>query len=254
MTKPLGIAVSTDGGRIYVTQSSGDQATLLLDAAGKPVAVLAPPAELTAHASQLYVAVNPVTGDVYATDRTAGAVNHYRADGTYVDQFDNGPTIDVWQPLAIAFDTTGNLYVSDVGGADQTVHVFGPDGALIRNLGSEGLFSFPNGIAVDKSGFVYVSDSNNGRLLVFDTTGTQVAIVKRGPGRASSACRAASPSMTPDGCTSSTRSGRGCRCTARSSRATRSRRSLPGSAGRERPMAPSSSPTESRSMAVVACT
>lgn len=183
LTKPLGIAVSTDGARIYVTQSSGDQATLLLDGAGKPVAVLAPPADITAHASQLYVAVNPLTGDVYATDRTAGAVNHYRADGSYVDQFENGPTIDVWQPLAIAFDTNGNLYVSDVGGGDQTVHVFGPDGALLRNLGSEGLFSFPNGIAVDKAGYVYVSDSNNGRLLVFDPAGTQVAIVKRGPGQ-----------------------------------------------------------------------
>jgi tripartite motif-containing protein 71 len=181
LTKPLGVAVSPDGSRMYVTQTSGDQATLLLDSTGKPVAVLAPPAQQATHASQLYVAVDPRNGDVYATDRTAGAIYHYRADGTYVDVFDNGPTIDVWQPLAIAFDPTGTMYVSDVGGADQRIHVFGPDGAFVRDLGSEGLFSFPNGIAVDKAGFVYVSDSNNGRLLVFDPAGSQVALVRRGP-------------------------------------------------------------------------
>ena len=41
---------------------------------------------------------------------------------------------------------------------------------------------FPNGVAVDGDGRVYVTDSNNGRLLVFDAAGTVVAKIGRGGG------------------------------------------------------------------------
>jgi len=184
VSQPIGVAVSSDGSRIYVTQGGGDESTVLIDTSGNHLATLAPPADVTARASQLYVAVDPKTGDVYATDRTNGAVYVYAADGTYKSTFDpstGGSGITVWQPLAIAFDAQGDLYVSDVGGDYQKVHVFGPDGTWLRDLGSAGLFSFPNGIGVDQNGNVYVADSDNGRLIVFDKTGTQVGVVERGP-------------------------------------------------------------------------
>jgi DNA-binding beta-propeller fold protein YncE len=184
LSKPLGVAVTGDGSRIYVTQSSGDQATVVLNLAGDKLATLAPPDAVVARASQLYVAVNPRTGDVYASDRSNGAVFVYASDGTYKSTFDpssrGGTATGVWQPLAIAFDRDGNLYVSDVGGPSQTVHVFGPDGTWLRDLGSAGLFSFPNGITVDAAGNVYVADSNNGRLLVFDKSGAQLGAIQRG--------------------------------------------------------------------------
>jgi DNA-binding beta-propeller fold protein YncE len=179
LSKPLGVAVSSDGSRIYVTQGSGDQATVMLDAAGNQLGVLAPPADVIQRVTQLYVAVNPKTGDVYATDRTAGAVFIYGADGTYKAIFDPG-TASLSQPLAISFDGDGNMYVSDVGGDFQKVHVFGPDGAWLRDLGTAGQFAFPNGIGIDKNGNVYVSDSNNGRLVVFDKTGAQLGRLERG--------------------------------------------------------------------------
>ena len=179
-SKPLGVAVASDASRIYVTQGSGDQAALILDGNGNKLGVLAPPQDVITRATQLYVAVNPRTGDVYTTDRSAGAVFHYAADGTFKDVFEPGATIGIWQPLAIAFDGAGNLYVSDVGGDFQKVHVFGPDGTWLRDLGSAGLFAFPNGIGVDQNGNVYVSDSNNGRLVVFDETGAQLGKIERG--------------------------------------------------------------------------
>jgi sugar lactone lactonase YvrE len=40
--------------------------------------------------------------------------------------------------------------------------------------------SFPNGLALDKAGNLYVTDSNNGRLLVFDSSGKQIARIGRG--------------------------------------------------------------------------
>jgi DNA-binding beta-propeller fold protein YncE len=181
VTKPLGIAVTADGSRIYVTQTSGDQSTLVLDGSGNTIGSLTPPADVSSMATQLYLAIDPKTSYVFATDRTAGAIYEYAADGSYEGIFDPGPAIGTWQPLAIAFDSSGDLYVADVGGSAQSVHVFGPDGTFLRDLEPSAPMSFPNGIAVDADGFVYVADSNNGRLLVFDPTGAQVGLVKRGP-------------------------------------------------------------------------
>jgi len=62
------------------------------------------------------------------------------------------------------------------------VRVFDPSGQQIRVLGESEAMSFPNGVTVDGNGFVYVTDSNNGRLLVFDQNGTVVAKVGRGSG------------------------------------------------------------------------
>ncbi len=180
VSKPLGVAVTADGSRMYVTQGGADESTVILDKSGNKLGVLAPPSSVTQQATQLYVAIDPKTGDVYATSRVMGAVYVYSADGTYKSTFAPGPTISVWQPLAIAFDASGDLYVADVAGDYQKVHVFRPDGTLLRDLGSPGLFQFPNGIGIDANGNVYVADSNNGHLVVFDKTGAQVAMIQRG--------------------------------------------------------------------------
>jgi len=53
--------------------------------------------------------------------------------------------------------------------------------SLIRTIGAIGQFSFPNAVAVDGTGTMYVSDSNNGRLVVLDPSGVQIATLRRGP-------------------------------------------------------------------------
>ncbi len=181
LTKPLSVAASTDGGRIYVTQGDGTQETLMLDGRGNRLGVLAPPSTISMHATQLYVAVDPTSGKVFASDRLAGQVYVYAPDGTFERRFNPGDALSGWQPLALAFDADGNLYVSDAGGSIQRVHEFAPDGTLVRDFGTTAGLDFPNGVAVDEAGNVYVSDTNAGRLLVFDATGTQVGVVGRGP-------------------------------------------------------------------------
>lgn len=181
LTKPLSVASSPDGDRIYVTQSDGTQETVILDGRGHLLGVLAPPSTITTHATQLYVAVDPTTGKVYASDRLAGQVYVYGADGSYERRFTAPDALAGWQPLALAFDADGNLYVSDAAGTIQRVHEFAPDGTLVRDFGTTSGLDFPNGIAVDDAGNVYVSDTNAGRLLVFDPSGTQIGVVGRGP-------------------------------------------------------------------------
>jgi sugar lactone lactonase YvrE len=60
------------------------------------------------------------------------------------------------------------------------VKEFDRAGVLVRTFGADEGLSFPNGVAVDADGRVYVTDSNNGRLLVFAATGEVVAKVGRG--------------------------------------------------------------------------
>jgi sugar lactone lactonase YvrE len=180
--KPLDVAVTADGSRIIVTQGDGDRATLLLDAAGQQLAVLAPPTSVLARANQLYVAIDPISGEIYATDRADGGVFRYAADGSYLGEFVPNPSLGAWQPLGITFDSAGNLYVADVGGASQRVHVFSPSGALLRDFGAADGLSFPNGLAVDAAGNTYVADSDNGRLIVYTSTGARSGVVARGAG------------------------------------------------------------------------
>jgi DNA-binding beta-propeller fold protein YncE len=177
---PTGIAVSPDGSRIYATQSEGDRQVIAFDAAGNPVASLKPPPDTGADHVPVYVAIHPKTGDVYVSDRAAATIYIYGADGTYLRAFDPGSELQGWAPLGMAFDGTGNLFVTSVGAPFQAVHEFGPDGTFIRTYGKADEFSFPNGVAADGNGNVYVSDSNNGRLVVFDRNGNKLAEIPRG--------------------------------------------------------------------------
>jgi sugar lactone lactonase YvrE len=60
------------------------------------------------------------------------------------------------------------------------VEVFAWDGTLKQTVGQGFQLDYPNGIAFDTSGNAYVTDSNNGRLLVLDSTGQLLATIGRG--------------------------------------------------------------------------
>jgi DNA-binding beta-propeller fold protein YncE len=180
VSQPVGVAVSPSGDRIYAAESSGKRALAVLDANGTVLARGVPPtsSNTTDHVP-VYVAVDPVNGEVYVSDRPAAAVYIYDRDGAYQRQFQPPQDHATWQPLGLAFDKAGNLYVTDLSGT-QSVLVFGRDGKLVRTIGADAGFTFPNGVAIDDAGIVYVTDSNNGRLLAFDAQGAIIARVGRG--------------------------------------------------------------------------
>jgi len=177
---PTGVAVSADGSRIYATQTEGDRQVIAFDASGNQVASLKPPVTGNGNHVPVYVAIDPLNGDVYVSDRPAAKIHVYSASGSYLRAFDPGPELKGWAPLGLAFDPKGDLFVTNVGAPYQAVHEFGPDGALIRTFGTADEFDFPNGVVVDANGNVYVSDSDNGRLIVFDRDGTELGVIRRG--------------------------------------------------------------------------
>ena len=73
----------------------------------------------------------------------------------------------------IACDSTGNVYVTDLG--NTRIQVFTPEGELLRMFGKcgcgEGELYCPDGIAIDSNDLIYVSENGNQRISVFTSTG-----------------------------------------------------------------------------------
>lgn len=176
--RPMGIAVSPDGSRIYATQSEGDTAVIVFDGQGTELARMTPPETGSDHVF-VYVAIHPLTGEIYVSDRPASALQVYSSEGTLLRTIDSPVGLDGWQPLGVAFSSDGHLLVTDAGTGQ--LYEFDPDGSLIRTIGQLGRFNFPNSVVVDRAGNLYVSDSSNGRLVVLDASGAQVAVLRRGP-------------------------------------------------------------------------
>ena len=193
-TRPTGVAVSPSGDRIYVTQSGGDRTSLVFDAAGTKLATMAPPEATGTNHVPVYAAVDPLTEEVYVSDRPMGTVYIYNRDGLFQRELALAEPRPGWQPMALAFDAAGLLYVTDLSGPYQKVLVIDRTANVVRTVGENESLNFPNGVGVDTAGNVYVTDSNNGRLLAFDGRGRsspRSAVARAG---ATLACRAVSGS------------------------------------------------------------
>jgi len=175
LKRPLGVAVDPAGQRIVVTESKGDRVTRVFDGEGNEIMVLAPPGTNAAERAPTYVAIDQM-GTMYVSDRMRHTIDIYDVDGTYLGVFTPKDNSDAsWSPLGLALDDSGNLYVTEVTSLKHRVMVFDLSGELKLEFGKEGNgegeFSFPNDVAVDSRGRIYVSDSNNYRVQVFDAQG-----------------------------------------------------------------------------------
>jgi DNA-binding beta-propeller fold protein YncE len=184
--QPMGVAVSPDGERVYVTESGGRRLVRVYDRSGEQVDALKPPGHVGKWRLPVYVAVGPAPSeDVYVSDRLRQTVYVYGREGKFDGTFEpKGRLGKGANPLGLAFGPDGDLYMTDVGGGRRKhrVLVFGDDEEPLRRIGSPGDFWFPNGIVVNDDGEVFVADSNDGRLAIFDAEGKPASAIQRGVG------------------------------------------------------------------------
>jgi DNA-binding beta-propeller fold protein YncE len=180
--RPYGVAATVTGDRIYVAETRGERAVRVFDGGGTLVGTAVPPESAGAERVPLFVAIDPLTSEVYVSDRPTGQVFVYSPDGAYLRTLALAQPIPGWQPTGLAFDPDGNLYVADMSGPAPRIEVFDRQANLVRTMGEADQLSFPNGLAVDSDGNVYVADSNNGRLAVYTPEGTLATQVGRGTG------------------------------------------------------------------------
>lgn len=184
------VGVVADGGNVYVTDSKAGlvfefkQDGTFVRTFGK--------GHLT---DPLYVAKNPRNGLLYVTDRRERAVVMFKTTGEFAGTFDPKlpaselPKFDThgdqWIPIDVGFAPDGTMYVLEMLDGHRML-IFGPNGAFRRSVGKSGIvakatdgpgdFQFPNSVKVHGDE-VWVVDSNNRRIQVFDLAGTFKRIV-----------------------------------------------------------------------------
>lgn len=174
LSRPVSAAVAD--GRVYVTDSVAGHVAVLRDDGSFERAIGAGRLQVP-----VYVAVAADGTELYVTDRRLGALLAFdTADGSFVETITPGLP---WAPIAVEAVDDGSLLVSDVAGPHRILRLL-RDGTVVSEIPRPSAdvalaLDFPN--AVEMVGeHVWVSDSNNRRLLEFDGDGVLVRSVPLG--------------------------------------------------------------------------
>lgn len=169
LVKPYGVAVSSSG-RIYVTDTAARR-VFAFDPELKTVRFIGDdgPARLN---KPVGVAVD-ADGRVFVADATLKRVFGFGTDGRLAVAIGRDGEFD--NPSGLAIDRrTRRLYVADAA-RHQVLAYSTESGALVSTLGSRGAgpgqFNFPTNICVDAQGRLYVADTLNFRIQIFDADG-----------------------------------------------------------------------------------
>jgi sugar lactone lactonase YvrE len=109
-------------------------------------------------------------GDVLLTLGTVGEAGNWdEAAGTQLFN----------EPNDVAFDSAGNMYISQGHGrGDPRIMKFDSEARFIKTWGERatlpGDFAVPHSLAIDANDLIYVADRENRRIQVFDTDGNFV--------------------------------------------------------------------------------
>jgi hypothetical protein len=80
------------------------------------------------------------------------------------------------RPSDVTWDRAGNIFIADGVGSNNRIAKFDKDGKFLKSWGQtgsgQGQFNGVRGIATDAQGNIYVADSGNNRIQVFDGEGT----------------------------------------------------------------------------------
>jgi DNA-binding beta-propeller fold protein YncE len=177
LKRPVGIAVGPDR-RVYVVDFGNKRISVFSNAGNFLFSFDAIKGGKLSN--PVHVAIKG--SEIWVTDRRLRSISVFNLEGKFLRTFEPKNEKITWTPLALGFDQNGALRVTDVGNTkEHRVLFFSADGsrtatfgktAQVTNLAEQpGNFLFPNGVAVDTKGNVYISDGDNRRIQVFSPTG-----------------------------------------------------------------------------------
>lgn len=184
IVEPLGLAVSDDGQRLYVSDFA-HLAVFVFDLTHKRFTKIGEEEPL---ARPVGLAVDGQE-HCYVVEQEKKGISEFTRQGKRV-RFFTHPSIE--RPTGIAIDRgRGRIYLADTGRASSQAHtikIFDMSGTLIGTIGQgkgdgPGQFMFPTYLALDQKGNLYVTDTLNARVQVFDPDGHYLrSIGERGNG------------------------------------------------------------------------
>ena len=127
------------------------------------------------------IAVGPVAGQVFVTDAYDNTVKVFTTQGVFVKQFGNSDNL--YNPDGIARDEQTDLTFVVDEGHNRIVEYHNNQFLLSWSTDSKGVsLNNPTGIALDGNGAVYVTDTGNNRVLVFENHGQELMEIDGRPG------------------------------------------------------------------------
>lgn len=173
LVQPMDVAVSNDGRRVFVSDLAANEVYLFdldrraMEQVGGRDRVWARPFGLAVDASD----------NLYIVEQENKTITVVGPDGRVVWQFAHR---SLERPTDVAVDSQrGRIYVVDgsrQNSANHLIRVFDLKGRLIDSIGNgkgtqSGYLLFPTYITVAADGSIYVADTVNSRVVVFDAQG-----------------------------------------------------------------------------------
>lgn len=175
IVEPMGLAVSDDGQRLYVSDFA-QLAVFVFDFGKRTFAKIGEQERL---ARPVGIALD-LQESLYVVEQEKKGISVFDRQGKRI-RFITDPSIE--RPTGIAIDhERGKIYLADTGHTksnEHTVKVFNSNGELVGTIGKgkgdePGQFLFPTYLVVDSKGNLYVSDTLNSRVQMFDPDGKYV--------------------------------------------------------------------------------
>jgi len=188
--------VATDAsGNIYATNECSNTVTVYAQGSNgntAPIAIIS--GSNTGLNNPQGIALDS-SGNIYVADLGAFSVLVYPPLGSSTGLVNESPTATIGGsntglslPLGIAVDSSGNIYVTDLGVSNVLVYpALGSSTGFLNESptatisGSKTGLSFPFGIAVDSNANIYVADFVAASVFVYPPVGSSTGVVNESP-------------------------------------------------------------------------
>jgi DNA-binding beta-propeller fold protein YncE len=177
LDKPMD--VSKIGEYVYVTDTNHKQVQVF-DTSGTPIFIFGNEGEGEGEFKFPYGITGDKEGNVYVADLYNGKISIFSKKGKFIKYFQekDSKSLSITSPGGLRIYDE-KLYVTDI--ESKKVIVFNLDGKKLLEISQvsnkEDQLNSPNAVAIDKDENIYVSDSGNQRVVVYDKKGTFIRTI-----------------------------------------------------------------------------